>query len=290
MQTISKLFLEEYDSELMNDTNQDANRLEELVRSLSFERHIYNNPSELLIARKIIESSLQKHCDFVEVQGRHKNVVAGWGSPDLTNKHIIGAHYDGPPGSPGADDNASAIAVLCLLAEKLSNHAPEDVLLVAFNGEEEGLLGSREFVKETKPQSGVILEMVGYFTKEENTQQMPQGLPEFSVGDFLAIVGNRSSGDLGKNLLKLARESDLKLPLKNLKIPFGLENKLPGLDNTKRSDHYPFWKNKIPAVMLTDTAEFRNKNYHMLTDTPEKLNYNAMSQVVELLTQYAKSV
>lgn len=286
MQTLAKLLVEEYNADLSIEHNEDAEFLEELVRRLSFPRHIHINPYQNDEARRMVESVLRTYCDFVEIQGKHKNIVAGWSS-SYHRKHVIGGHYDGPPGSPGADDNASAIASLCLLAKKLSKTKPQDVVLVAFNGEEEGLLGSYEFVKTTSPKSGVILEMVGYFVNEEGSQQMPEGLPQYSVGNFLGIVGNRHTGTLGSQLTKLAKKAEIQLPIKNLKIPFGLENRLPGLENTKRSDHFPFWEKQIPAVMLTDTAEFRNANYHRETDTPDTLNYSGMCQVVKLLVEYA---
>jgi len=289
MQTLSKLMVEEYDADLGQEWNQDTLDLKTMVTALSFQRHIYLNPEENVKARKIIENVFRSHCDFVEVQGDYGNVIGGWDA-DLSGKHVIGGHYDGPPGSPGADDNASAISSLCLLAKKLSDIKPKDVVLVAFNGEEEGLLGSFDFVEKMSPKSGVILEMVGYFVEDEDSQQMPQGLPEYSVGDFLGIVGNRYTGSLGKELTDIARSMKLNLPIKNLKIPLGLEERLPGLSNTRRSDHYPFWKKKLPAVMLTDTAEFRNANYHRRTDTPDTLNYSGMAQVVRMLEQYCQKL
>lgn len=112
-------------------------------------------------------------------------------------------------------------------------------------------------------------------------------MPEFDVGDFLAVVGNRYSEGMGAGLIKLAKGLNLDLPLKSLQIPLGLEDILEGLSHTKRSDHYPFWAKKIPAVMLTDTSEFRNSNYHKMSDTPDTLNYPAMAQVVKLLEEYA---
>jgi len=284
-----QFLIKEHNVETDWSDSEDSEFLLAAVQELSFERHIHLNPSECARAAEITFRRLSEHCDYCFYDGEQRNVVAGWGAPDAKGKHVIGGHYDGPPRSIGADDNASAIASLCLLAKKLSIHKPENFVLVGFNAEEEGLLGSTEFVDRMNPISGVVLEMVGYFTKESGTQTMPAGLPQFDVGDFLAVVGNRYSAGMGARFIKLAKEIKLDLPLKSLQIPLGLENRLEGLSHTKRSDHYPFWAKKIPAVMLTDTSEFRNSNYHRMSDTPDTLNYPAMAQVVRLLEQYVQA-
>lgn len=84
----------------------------------------------------------------------------------------------------------------------------------------------------------------------------------------------------------LAAASGSCLPVTEFKIPLGLESSIPGLMNVERSDHKPFWDRKLPAVMLTDTAEFRNRNYHQKSDLPDTLNFEAMSKVVEVLKNY----
>ncbi len=285
MQLLTKFFVEEYDAELALNENSITRHLRSIVSNIAFERDIICNPKRNKEAREIIQDELSNYCTNVSLQGLCDNVVAGW-SPARDGTLVIGAHYDGPPGSPGADDNGSAIAVLCGLARLLNHIQPKNTHLVAFNGEEHGMLGSREYVDFVKPKAGIILEMVGYFTNDEDTQEMPPGLPSYSRGDFLGIVGNQHSENLGSNLLKIAKKNNLQLPVKSIKVPWGLEDKLPGLDNIKRSDHLPFWNYEIPAVMITDTAEFRNKNYHTKSDTPDTLNYPAMGQVVELLLGY----
>ncbi len=284
-----KLLVKEHNVAPEWKNDDDAEFLRGVVEELSFERHIHLNPEGNARAAEITFNKLKEHCDFCFYDGVHRNIVAGWGT-GANLKHVIGGHYDGPPRSLGADDNASAIASICLLAKKLSDKKPQNLFLVAFNGEEEGLLGSTEFVERNRPLSGVILEMVGYFTQEPNTQTMPAGLPKFDVGDFLGIVGNRYSEGLGTKLVNLAKQIELDLPIKSLHIPLGLEDLMEGLSHTKRSDHYPFWAKRIPAVMLTDTSEFRNSNYHRMTDTPDTLNYPAMAQVVRLLESYATSL
>jgi Zn-dependent M28 family amino/carboxypeptidase len=201
---------------------------------------------------------------------------------------LIGAHYDTVPGSPGADDNASALAVLLETA-----HALMGVLLarpihfVAFNLEEQGLLGSAAYVARLRQQQeplvgAIILECVGYARSEEGTQRIPPGVPVVvpTVGNFLAIVGNQAS-----QALTVAVEQTMRshIPVVPLVVP-GNGELLP---DTRRSDHATFWDQGFPAVMLTDTANFRNPHYHQLSDTLDTLNLNFMSQVVKGVTAAA---
>lgn len=262
-------------------------RLRHTVEKYSYCRDIFKNPAKNIETSLKIADELVPLCDFYKFYGEHRNVIAGWGDDSLEGKIIIGGHYDSPGDSPGADDNGSAIAVLLELAYHLKDNKPDNVLLAFFNGEEYGLLGSQEFVAGIENcKAAVILEMVGYFTENSNSQSLPAGFPDvgLSVGNFLAVIGNQYSGSIGKELLAAASGSCL--PVTEFKIPLGLESSIPGLMNVERSDHKPFWDRKLPAVMLTDTAEFRNRNYHQKSDLPDTLNYEAMSKVVEVLRNY----
>jgi hypothetical protein len=202
---------------------------------------------------------------------------------------LVGAHYDSVPGTPGADDNASAVAALLECARVISAAAPElPVCYVAFNREEDGLIGSADFVGGYLPSSphriaaAHILEMVGYCSREPGSQQVPQGLPIQvpSVGDFIGVLGNGSSGAIVDESVACARTYTPDLPAIGLKVMFGAERLLPVLS---RSDHDPFWRAGIPAVMWTDTAEFRNPHYHAATDTPDTLDYGFLTRVTQML-------
>ena len=105
-------------------------------------------------------------------------------------------------------------------------------------------------------------------------------MPIPDIGNFLAILGNQYSNALVDATLKKAKSYLPTLPVLGLKTYFGLENVFTVL---KRSDHAPFWHAKMSATMWTDTAEFRNPNYHWLTDTPETLDYTFLRQVTQLL-------
>lgn len=195
---------------------------------------------------------------------------------------ILAAHYDTVIGSPGADDNASARAVLLDVARQVVNvRLQRPVRLIAFCLEEENLLGSRAYVAHlTSTQQSIlgaiVLECVGYTRDEEGSQKIPPGVPVTvpTVGNFLAVIGNQ-----GSHALTMVVEQAMKsrIPVVPLVVP-GNGELLP---DTRRSDHTSFWEQGFPAVMLTDTANFRNPNYHQPTDTIETLNLDFMAQVAD---------
>ncbi len=195
---------------------------------------------------------------------------------------ILAAHYDTVIGSPGADDNASALAVLLDVARQVVNvRLQRPVRLIAFCLEEENLLGSRAYAAHlTSTQQSIlgaiVLECVGYTRDEEGSQKIPPGVPVTvpTVGNFLAVIGNQ-----GSHALTMVVEQAMKsrIPVVPLVVP-GNGELLP---DTRRSDHTSFWEQGFPAVMLTDTANFRNPNYHQPTDTIETLNLDFMGQVAD---------
>jgi len=195
---------------------------------------------------------------------------------------ILAAHYDTVIGSPGADDNASGVAVLLDVARQVVNvRLQRPVRLIAFCLEEENLLGSRAYAAHlTSTQQSIlgaiVLECVGYTHDEEGSQKIPPGVPVEvpTVGNFLAVIGNQ-----GSHALTMIVEQAMKshIPVVPLVVP-GNGELLP---DTRRSDHRSFWEQGFPAVMLTDTANFRNPNYHQPTDTIETLNLDFMGQVAD---------
>ena len=162
-------------------------------------------------------------------------------------------------------------------------------MFVAFNCEEDGLAGSREFVESYLPgapfklRSVHILEMVGYASSAPGSQRVPAGLPIkiSDRGDFLGLLANSASLELMDSVVRHAATYTPQLPVTGLKVRLGLEKHFPVL---ARSDHAPFWAKEIPALMWTDTSEFRNPNYHLRTDTPDTLNYDFLRKVTQLLT------
>ncbi|USR92946.1 M28 family peptidase [Phormidium yuhuli AB48] len=182
---------------------------------------------------------------------------------------LLGAHYDTVPNSPGADDNASAVATVLEAAWLLRDPTPQALRLVLFDLEEIGLQGSLAYVSpETLDNlaGAIILEMMGYACDEVGCQTYPPGLPDSlpERGDFLGVVGNLPYRHLTD---AFERVSDSDVPeIVTLTVPVG-----PILD-LLRSDHAPFWLAGAPAVMVTDTANFRNPHYHRPSDTPETLD------------------
>ncbi len=202
---------------------------------------------------------------------------------------IIAAHYDTVEGSPGADDNASALAVMLEVARSLRGvPLARSVRFIAFCLEEENLLGSLAYASSLRSAGeaicgAIVLECVGYARSEEGSQQQPPPIAVPSVGDFLGIVGNAASAPLVKAVEAAANQAVPDLKTVSLVVP-GNGELLP---DTRRSDHAAFWHHGYPAVMLTDTANFRNPHYHRPTDTLETLNLAFMEQVARAVTAAA---
>ncbi len=203
--------------------------------------------------------------------------------------YLVGAHYDTVPGTPGADDNASAVAVLLELAGRLRNErlkAP--VLFAAFTLEEPpayltGHQGSRIFVRSCQSNSNrmlgaIVLEMVGYTAPRQHYPYLARWPGYPAQGDFIGIIGNWRSLRFGWTVLKGFRENQ-SLPVRSLFLPFN------GwiLPETRLSDHASFWDAGLPAVMVTDTAFFRNPNYHLPSDTIDTLDFTFMAELVKSL-------
>lgn len=200
---------------------------------------------------------------------------------------LVGAHYDTVAGSPGADDNASALVVLLEVADRLKSvETGRPVWLAAFCLEEEGLLGSYAFASRLKKTGqalcgAVILECVGYATEEPGSQRSPPGLPITvpTVGNFLGVVGNDVSRSLVAAIERGARRVSSPFPVLGVAVPARGE----ALPDVRRSDHAAFWDEGFPAVMLTDTANFRNPHYHRSTDTIDTLNLEFLEAVSDIV-------
>jgi Zn-dependent M28 family amino/carboxypeptidase len=219
----------------------------------------------------------------VRLQGAFGNVVAvprRVESP-LT---IIAAHYDSVPCTPGADDNASGIAVMMALAHALSG-ASSSVGFLALNGEEDGLLGSRDFVANGIDALGCalgvvhVLEMVGY-RPTAGTQTLPVPLltRRFRQPNFVGVIGHGPSNAVVRDIARSTTAAALRVVTARTWGP--ISRVVPEI---ARSDHFSFWEQKLPAVLWTDTADLRNPHYHARTDTPDTLDYAFMREVAALL-------
>ncbi|MDY6901061.1 MAG: M20/M25/M40 family metallo-hydrolase [Cyanobacteriota bacterium] len=195
---------------------------------------------------------------------------------------LIAAHYDGVPGSPGADDNASGVAVLLELARIFATQPSKyPIRLVAFDMEEAGLLGSQNYVNQLVRENQKLrlmlsLEMLGYCNSNSGTQEYPVPiLKRFypDTGDFIALIGNlKTFGDLFR-LRNSFRNSGTKSEL----LPVPNNGKM--VSAVRRSDHAPFWDAGYKAMMVTDTSFLRNPHYHKSSDRVETLDLDFLTGV-----------
>jgi aminopeptidase YwaD len=258
------------------------------LRNLHFDRNPYDHSAELEQAAQYIllefsKTGLEAWEDILQWEGRsYKNIVAEKRGTTYPEKMIIlGAHYDTVPGSPGADDNASAIAVLLEVARNIQKVPLEaTVRLVAFSLEEYGFVGSAHYAREARRRgdriAGMIsLEMVGFTHPKQNYPLYvnPKSYP--SVGDFVGIIGNERSKGLLEKVLRSFKTSVPRLPLEYLLVPGNGEL----MEEATLSDHSSFWDEGFPALMVTDTAFLRNPNYHLSSDTMETLDFEFMRKV-----------
>ncbi len=210
---------------------------------------------------------------------------------------LIGAHYDAVPGSPGADDNATGVAVLLEIARIFATEpAKYPLRLVAFDMEEccpvgPGLLGSTSYANLLKQQKQklrlmISLEMLGYCNKQPNSQKYPSPLDKIypNQGDFIALVGNlRTLKDL-ITLSRCIRKAGI--PSQCLPVP----NRGLIVEATRRSDHSPFWDQGYPAMMITDTSFLRNPHYHKASDTIDTLDLDFMTGICEGLANWIRKL
>ena len=226
-----------------------------------------------------------------EYQGRPvANLIAelSGAKPDDV-PYIVGAHYDSVVGTPGADDNASGVAVMLELARKAARKPPKAPLrFVAFTLEEPPThatrhQGSRVFVRSLaktgrRVAGAVILEMVGLTTPKQGYPLFLKWLGYPEAGNFIGVVGNRRSRALGRAVIDAMRRNPA-LPVESLFV--WLNGWI--IFDTRLSDHAPFWDAGLPALMVSDTAYFRNSNYHGPGDRAETLDYAFMAELVRSL-------
>jgi hypothetical protein len=217
----------------------------------------------------------------------YKNIcVEIKGSKEPKQIIVVGAHYDTVIGTPGADDNASGVAVLLELARLFADKKPDiTVQFVAFTLEEPPFfrtknMGSYKYAEKLK-QAGrnikgmICLESIGYYIDAPKSQFFPFSFFKWiypDKGDFLMFVGNLGS----RGFMKQVQEGFKK----GTQFPYETitaTSFVPGVDF---SDHWSFWKHGFDAIMLTDTAFYRNANYHTAGDTPDTLDYRRIAEVV----------
>ncbi len=277
-------------------TRADPDRLRAHVRTLAEDLtpRDADHPERLAPVAAYIEAELALHSDRrsdqpYTVEGTTvRNVIARFG-PDTGPRIVIGAHHDTAGPYPGADDNASGVAGLLELARLLDGAAlPCPVELVSYPLEEPPYfythqMGSAVHARALKAQGVAVramlsLEMIGYFTDAPRSQSFPLFVlrPFYpSAGKFIAVVGKWGWGQ--RRLVRTVRDGmqgTTPLPVYSINAP----RVVPGI---AFSDHLNYWHAGYDAVMITDTAFYRNPHYHAPTDTPDTLDYDRMAQVVD---------
>jgi hypothetical protein len=256
-------------------------------------RHL-GRPKALAAAAAMIERELAGAGYAVErrpyrIGGQEVvNLVAEWPgvgrSPAIV---ILGAHYDTVETTPGADDNASAVAVMLEVARLMRSARPRRTIrFVAFPCEEPpyfhtGEMGSQVYARACRMANEQIagmlcLEMVGYYTTT-GPQELPDLIPRalrFAFprrADFLAAVGNLRSWRLLWQFSRGFRRA-VRFPLFSIVLP-------EIVYQIRWSDHSSFWDHGYPALMITDTSFLRNPHYHLASDTPQTLDCERMAEV-----------
>jgi Zn-dependent M28 family amino/carboxypeptidase len=232
--------------------------------------------------------------EFTEDGYPYRNIIATWPGADLAGERVVVlAHYDTTPVTPGADDNASGVAAMLELATVLRAAVfCRSLTFAAVNLEERKdqsdarspfCRGSRALAGHARENglqiAGVIvLETIAY-AGVAVPQSGPTGLPVAlpPVGDFIAIVANQASAGMVQHFAAGLRRYGIDLPYVPLVVP-GNGEVLP---DTRRSDHAAFWDRGYQAVMLTDTANFRNPHYHQPSDTLDTLNLSFCARVCQ---------
>jgi Zn-dependent M28 family amino/carboxypeptidase len=224
---------------------------------------------------------------WFEDQGeKFRNVIARFG-PTEGPLLVVGAHYDSFETTPGADDNASGIAGLIELARLLGRHPPlQPVELVAFTTEEpphfrSESMGSAQHAQSLNAAGREVslmlsLEMIGWFNDRPGSQAYPisgMSLLYPDRADFIAIIGRFGDWAAARKVkAAMLGASDLPVFSMNSSVL------IPGVD---LSDHRSYWNEGYHALMITDTAFYRNPHYHESGDTHDKLDYRRMAQVVQ---------
>jgi peptidase M28-like protein len=267
-------------------------RLAEHVRALAGEigERSMTRPGSLEAAARYLERQLREHGYAVESQEvappSARNLAAELrGGARAEEIVIAGAHYDSVFGSPGANDNASGTAAVLELARLFKGRGLQRTLrFVLFVNEEPpyflgDAMGSRRYAARSKERGENVtamlsLETIGYYSDAEGSQKYPAPFSLFypSRGDFIGFVGNLGSASLVRRCVGAFREGT-RFPSEGLAAP----EFVPGIG---WSDHSSFWEQGYPAVMVTDTAPFRYPDYHLGSDTPDKLRYDRMARVV----------
>lgn len=277
----------------MADIKQQLNEHLTFLTQIDPPRNWINRESLAIAADYIRTSFKLENYDVIDQKWEvgkfdYTNVIAKY-NPHLKQRLIIGAHYDVFSNQPGADDNGSGVAGLLTLAKRIATEKPNlpyGIDFVSYCLEEPPHFGTKNMgsyihakslADQDIPVIGMIcLDMIGYFDDRSNSQQYPKA--EFTanlphVGNFIGLVGLNKFDTFNSAIYtQMNRQKEVK----TVPISFPSADGLAGL-----SDHRNYWLFDFPAVMINDTAKYRNPNYHEPTDTLETLDLDKISAVVD---------
>lgn len=279
----------------------DSNRLRNNVEFVEGIRHRITGNEQLEAVKDSMENCylanglIAYRQDFPFGGYTGQNIIGDLiGTTSETDVYIIDGHFDSVSVSPGADDNGSAVAGVLEAVQVLSAYAYEKTIrFIGFDLEEEGLDGSLAYVANgigaAENIEGVLnFEMIGYFSDEPNSQTLPTGFDILYPDAYQAVESQQFRGNFITNVA-----SEFSDPLR-MAFDAAAETYAPGLrvipvlafgdfipPDLLRSDHAPFWAANIPALQITDSANFRNPNYHTPNDLSTTLNYTFLQQVVQ---------
>ncbi|MEM9020720.1 MAG: M20/M25/M40 family metallo-hydrolase [Planctomycetota bacterium] len=277
------------------EVREEIGRHVEMLAGMIGIRHD-SRPSSIEAAKAYIRREFESFGQAVTTElyptpaGDAVNLIVEWpGSTKPQDIVLLGGHYDTVDATPGADDNASAVAGLLSVCRQLAkSRFNRTIRFVAFANEEPMHFGTQTMGSHVHAEACrrrgdrihamVCLEMLGYFDTAPGSQRYPPELPGFlkpmlrPAGDFIAVISDMKAALPLRRFLRgfksLARFPTIAAPV-------------PGVQSLLWvSDHGPFWDRDYPAMIVTDTAWFRNGNYHQPSDTPDTLDFDRMARVV----------
>ncbi len=274
----------------LSDTSNIRRNLESIINTSDYRNH--KNIDVLDTVAERIRQEFLRHTNRVSIQNykvnenSYKNIIASFG-PEDGERIIVGAHYDVCRDQDGADDNASGVAGVLELARLLKGKSLKyRIDLVAYTLEEPPYFNTKEMGSYVHakllhdadiPVKGMVsLEMIGYYSDKENSQSYPIGIMKWVYGDkgnFITIVQKSFCGEFAKEFKKLSFKNN-SIATKSFRTP-------SFLGGANLSDHKNYWKFGYSAVMVTNTAFFRNHNYHTKLDKLEALNIPKMGLVID---------
>ena len=275
---------------ILSDTLRIKNDLKIITKTTNSRN--YKNIETLNVVADYIFDELSKNCDTVYFQPyfvngiEYKNVIGSIGT-DKPERIIVGAHYDVAGDQEGADDNASGVVGMIELSRLLAKEQLKyRIDFVAYSLEEPPFfrtehMGSNIHAKmlfdgQENVKGMICLEMIGYFNDVPKSQSYPIGFLKLfygNKGDYITVVQKFGNGKFGRQVKSLMKNQGL-IRTKSFRAPANLS----GVDF---SDHQNYWKYGYSAVMITNTAFYRNKNYHERTDKMETLDLKRMALVID---------